>query len=90
MSYTLSQKIGIVSVAFAGAESASNSQVELDKQQKADILKATPALGAIADKITLKELYARSRIISKLSEMANNREKTFGTIKSKTLSGGVD
>lgn len=81
MSYTLLRKIGIVSVAFVGGESANNSQVELDKQQKADILKATPVLGSIADKITLKELYARSRIISKLSEMANNREKTFGKMK---------
>ena len=81
MSYTLTRKIGIVSVAFAGGESANNSQTEFDKQQKADILKATPSLGVIADKVTLKELYARSRIISKLSEMANNPEKTFGKVK---------
>jgi hypothetical protein len=82
MFYTLSRKIGIIGITYSVSEKPNSVQIEWDTQQRNDILKASPELAGIADKVTLKELYARSRIISKLSEMVKNPEQTFGKIKS--------
>lgn len=87
MSYTLSFRHSLSTQVFFSTETPS-SPTEQDAQ-KANILKSFPDLKKIADTISPQELYTRARILSKLTQMKDHPEETFGKVKSAVNAVGV-
>lgn len=84
MSHSFFRKFGKNPTLFFATHSETPPPISPEEQMKRDAIKAFPDLAKLADKVSPTELYNRAKVMSKLKDMADNPEKTFGTVKSYT------
>lgn len=80
-SFTL-RKIGIQYTQYFAPPGEAPASVSPEEQMKRDAIKAFPDLAKLAEQVSPMELYNRAKVMSKLKDMADNPEKTFGKLKS--------
>ena len=89
MAHTLFRKFGKIRTMLLAPPREAPAAVSPEEQMKRDALKAFPELARLADKVSPMELYNRAKAMSKLKDMADNPEKTFGKTKAIVNAIGV-